>query len=339
MSKVANMTHRSHILGLGYYVPPKVLSNADLEQMVDTNDEWITTRTGIQERRIADTETTTSDLALAAARNALADAGLAPEDLTHILLPTLTPDYVCPSAACMLAEKLGLRGLTAMDVNAACSGFLYSLQTARAFTALDPEAVVLAVPAEVLSSRVNWKDRATCVLFGDGAGAAVIGGAVRGPGKAEILDLQLASDGSLAELLTIRGGGSKRRYELGDEVRSDFFVEMTGQEVFKNAVRNMESISRKVLDDNNLAVDDVDVFIPHQANLRIVEAVGKKLGLPRKKVFVNVNRYGNTSAAAVPIALAEAYETGVVKPGQTVLITSFGAGFTWGCGLLRFAKA
>jgi 3-oxoacyl-[acyl-carrier-protein] synthase-3 len=304
--------------------------------MVDTSDEWITTRTGIKQRHIADKDTATSDLALEAAKKALADAGMAAEELTHIFLATITPDTYCPSAACFLEEKLGLRGLMAVDVNAACSGFLYTLQLARATVALEPDAKVLMVPAEVLSSRTNWQDRTTCVLFGDGAGAAVVTAGAPGDGVAHVEDVILSSDGSLADLLGIRGGGSGCRYDLGDPVRDDFFIHMNGREVFKNAVRNMESITQRLLDKHGVTPDDVDVFVPHQANLRIIEAVGNKLGFDPAKVFVDVDRFGNTSAASVPIALGDARERGVIAPGHRVLVTTFGAGFTWGAALLQF---
>ncbi len=326
----------AHILGLGFHVPEKVLTNRDLERMVETSDEWITTRTGIRERHIAEAGTSASDLALAAARKALDAAGILPGELTHIVCPTLTPDSYTPALACILEHKLGLSGAMAMDINAACSGFLYGLETARAILALHPDAVVLVAAAEILTSRTNWADRSTCVLFGDGAGAAVLASKPRGSKSSTVMDVILRSDGALGDFLTIRGGGSARPYALGEIVREDFFIQMQGRDVFKHAVRSMESVSREILERNGFGVEQVDVFISHQANLRIIEHVGKKLGFPEDKVFVNLDRYGNTSAASVPIALAEALQTGFVKAGDLVLLATFGGGFTWGSALLRF---
>ncbi len=325
----------AHILGLGFHVPEKVLTNQDLEKLVDTNDEWITSRTGIRERRVVEPGARASDLALAASLKALAAAGVQPAELTHVICPTITPDSYTPSAACVLEHKLGLSGVMAMDLNAACSGFLYGLETARAILALHPEAVVLVAATEVLSSRVNWSDRSTCVLFGDGAGAAIVSGKPR-PGSGRIEDIVLRSDGAMGDFLTILGGGSARPYKLGEAVGEDFFVQMQGRDVFKHAVRAMESVSREILDRNGLSVEQVDACVPHQANERIIEHVGKKLGIPGEKIFVNVGRYGNTSAASVPIALTEAIEGGFVKQGDLVLLAAFGGGFTWGAALLRF---
>ena len=329
------MTVSSAICGLGHYAPDKVLSNQDLEGMVETSDEWITTRTGIKERRLAAPGQGTSDLALMASRRALANAGMEPEELTHIFVATLTPDTFCPSTACLLEEKLGLRHRIALDVNAACSGFLYTLQLARAVVALDPESKVLVAAAEILSHRVNWQDRATCVLFGDGSGAAVVS-ADNGAGKAGIRDILLSSDGSLANLLIIPGGGSAKPVELGGVVDEASFIQLSGPEVFKHAVREMETVSRAILEKHHLSISDIDVFVPHQANLRIIEALAKRLGIDMAKVFVNIDRYGNTSAAALPIALSDAMERGFIKPGHKVLLTTFGAGFTWGSCILQF---
>ncbi len=318
-------------------VPPTVLTNEDLEKLVETSDEWITTRTGIKQRHYADQGQTTSDLAAEAARNALDSAGWTAQDLTHILTATLTPDSYCPSASVRIQNKLGLKGCMAMDCNAACSGFVYTLYTASAMCAVDPGAQILVTGVDVLTSRTNWEDRTTCVLFGDAAGAALISSSegVENP-LAVIEDVELSSDGALADLLTVWGGGSGRIYRKGETIDDDFFIQMNGREVYKHAVRNMDEISRLVMRRNNVDIDDVNLFIPHQANLRIIEAVGKKLGFPTEKVFVNVDRYGNTSAASVPLALCEAWTTGAIKPGHTVLVATFGGGFTWGAALLRF---
>ncbi len=235
-----------HILGLGHHVPRTVLTNADLERMVDTSDEWITSRTGISERRIATAEETTSVLALGASEKALADAGLSPSDLTHILVATFTPDAYIPSAACVLAHRMGLSGLYAADISAACSGFLYALEAARAITALHRDAVVLVTAAEVVSSRTDYTDRSTCVLFGDGAGSAVVSARPLGR-KARVLDAQMASDGAMGDMLLVRGGGSGCLYKPGDTIRRDFFVEMQGREVYRHAVRSMSGMSHALL--------------------------------------------------------------------------------------------
>ncbi len=322
------------IRGLGFYVPANVVTNQDLESRVETSDEWITTRTGIKQRHISTGEIT-SDLGAEASRRALADAGLPLDDVTHVICATCSPDSYCPNTATQIAHKLGLVGRMAFDLNAACSGFIYGLQTARALIALDPGAVVLVVASEVLSSRINWQDRTTCVLFGDGSGAAVVS-ADAAPGGVEIVDALLESDGQYGELLTILGGGSARPYALGEAVDEDFYIQMNGREVYKVAVRSMADVCRRMLDKHGLGVDDLDHFVAHQANLRIIEAVGKKLGLARETVFANVQSYGNTSAASVGIALAEGKADGTFTAGQRVLLTTFGAGFTWGALLLQF---
>lgn len=333
------MTTPCLIRGLGHCVPDTVLTNAQMERMVDTNDEWITSRTGIKERRVAAKGETCVDLCHAASVKALADAGMEAGELTHVLVATFSADSVIPSAACMLSHRLGISGRMSMDLSAACSGFLYAVETARAILALHPEAKILVAACDIVSSRVDYTDRSTCVLFGDGAGAAVM--TVDGPGasgekRGRVLDVMLSSDGAVGELLTIKGGGSGTPYKLGDVIRRDFFVEMQGREVYKHAVRAMSSICEEVLAKNGLGVNDVDVFIPHQANLRIVEAVGKRLDMPEAKVFTNLQKYGNTSAASVPIALSEAVAEGVIKPGGLVLLGTFGGGFTWGSALVRF---
>ncbi len=333
------MIHRTVIRGMGHYVPERVLTNAELEKMVDTTDEWIISRTGIRERHIVAEDEACSDLAFHAAEKAMQRAGATPEDLTHIIVPTISPDTPCPSAASYVQAKFGITGQMTLDINAACSGFLYSLYLARAIVNMAPESVVLAAPADVLSTRTNWEDRSTCVLFGDGAGAAVIGGYDGEPlkkGQAELLDVEVSSDGNLANCLCIPGGGSRKPYGLGAIVDADNFIQMNGREVFKNAIRNMYDISRVVLERNGLTKDDIDIFVPHQANLRIIEALWKKLEFPPEKVYSNVDRYGNTSAASVPIAINEAVKNGVIKSGCKVLVSTFGAGFTWGAALLQY---
>ena len=316
--------------------PPTILTNADLERIVDTNDEWITSRTGIKERHVARDGQTTSDLALLATREALAHAGMTPEDLTHLFVHTLTPDSYCPSTACRLEDKLGIKHRMAVDVNAACSGFLYTLQMARATICMEPESVVLVAPSEILSYRTNWTDRSTCVLFGDGAGAVILTGQEHPANVARVVDVVVSSDGALADLLTVMGGASMHPYTLGSTVGPEYFVAMQGREVYKHAARNMDAVSREVLGRNGLTPSDVDLLIPHQANARIMDAVAKKLDLPPDRVYINIDRYGNTSAASVVIAMTEAWQTGRIKPGDKVLVTTFGGGFTWGAGLFQF---
>jgi 3-oxoacyl-[acyl-carrier-protein] synthase-3 len=323
------------ILGLGHYAPPKVMTNADYEALVETSDEWITTRTGIKERHIAAPDQACSDLALPAAQQALDQAGLTPNDLTHIFIATFTPDAYVPSASCILQHKLGAPQAIVMDLAAACSGFVYSLETARAFLTLHPKAKILVIGSEVVTSRTNFTDRATCVLFGDGAGAAVLGNS-EDQGLAQIGDICLAADGRLGDLLTVRGGGSGSPIQIGQSVGESFFIQMQGNEVFRYAVRNMTAITNEVLDKTGLTAGDIDLLIPHQANIRILEALAKKLTLPMDKVYINVDRFGNTSAASVPIALSEAQDTGAIRTGDTVLLVSFGGGFTWASALLHF---
>jgi 3-oxoacyl-[acyl-carrier-protein] synthase-3 len=330
------MSGQPNILGLGHYVPDSVLTNADLEEMVETSDEWITTRTGIKERRIAAEGQGCADLGLVAAQRALEDAGCDAGDVTHILLATFTPDYCTPTSSCVLQGQLGAtRCQMAADVGAGCSGFLYSLDMARGLLALDPGAVVLVVGSEVCTARLNFSDRNTCVLFGDGAGAAVLGG---GSGSGPyVVDALQHSDGTLGHLLPVgQEGGSARPYQLGQAVSEDFFIQMKGRELFRHAVRGMADLSTELLNRNGLSTADIDLFIPHQANLRIIEALAKKLDYPMHDIYVNVDRYGNTSAASVIIALSEAYADGRITSGDKVLLTAFGAGLTWGSALLQF---
>ncbi|MEF2145796.1 MAG: beta-ketoacyl-ACP synthase III [Desulfovibrionaceae bacterium] len=324
------------IKGLGFSVPERILTNQDLEKIVETSDDWIVSRSGIRTRHVVSEGETLTDLTYGSAMQALDDAGMQAQDITHILVATFSPESFIPSAACVLQDRLGLKGLVAMDLSAACSGFLYALETGRALLALHPDAKILICSGDVTTSRVNWEDRSTCVLFGDGCGAAILAMDDGGPKKAVLQDVLLASDGSIGDLLTVRGGGSGATYKLGEAIREDFFVQMKGREVFRYAVRAMCDISKALLERHGLSTSEVDVLLPHQANLRIIEAVGKKLGIPGERVFINVEKYGNTSAASVPIALAEAAQQGFIQPGQRMLITSFGGGFTWGAGLLAF---
>lgn len=321
--------------GFGRYAPERVMTNADLEKVVDTSDEWITSRTGIKQRHIVADDQAASDLACESAKKALADAGMDANELTHIICATFTPDSMVPSTACRIQEKLGIKGQMCMDVQAACSGFLYALQSARGMLALDPDAKILVVASEVVSRRLNWEDRTTCVLFGDASGAAILTGGEKEDGP-RVVDIILSASGNLGDLLTINGGGSAFSYKKGDVVGDEFFVQMQGREIFKHAVRNMVGISEKLLEKHGIAKSDIDVLVPHQANMRIIDAVGRKFDIPEERVFSNIASYGNTSAASVPVALSEAVETGFIKKGDLVLIPTFGGGFTWGAGLIQF---
>ncbi|WP_421900208.1 beta-ketoacyl-ACP synthase III [Maridesulfovibrio sp.] len=328
------MSTFSHIRGLGFHVPERLYTNSDLEKFVDTNDEWITTRTGIKQRHVVEDETCL-DLAYEASVKALKAAGMEAEELTHVIIATFTGDMPVPTTSCLLMERLGIKNRAAMDLSAACSGFVYAVEVARALINLDPSAKILVCGSEVVTSRVNWEDRSTCVLFGDGAGAAVMTAGTDGePGK--VLDTLVRADGGPGMNLTIKGAGSAYPYKKGDTVGVENFVEMQGREIYKHAVRSMTSISNEILERQGLTIEDVDVLLPHQANMRIIEAVGKKLGIEREKVFANVDKFGNTSAASIPIALADARESGFIKDGDLVLLATFGGGLTWGSSLIQF---
>ena len=325
-----------YIHGFGAYAPERVLTNDELADMVDTNDEWITARTGIKRRHILADGECVSDAGAHAARKALAEAGLAPSAVTHLLFGTCTPDHFCPSTACITAARLGMtNNVMAYDYNAACSSFLHGLLQSRALLAAEPDARILLICGEGLSRRVNWKDRSTCVLFGDGAGAVICSSRQKGA-LARLEDVICRTDGSLWELIKM-GGGSARRYDPGDPVDVDFFVSMQGQEVFKHAVRKMAEICKDILARNALSPGDVQLLVPHQANMRIIEAVSSRLDFPRERTFTNVADYGNTSAASVPLALYDARQRGHMPSGARVLMTTFGSGLTWAAGLLHMA--
>lgn len=321
--------NRSRILGTGGYLPEKVLTNADLEKMVDTTDEWITSRTGIRERHIAAEGETTCDLAEQASRRALAAAGLAPTDIDLIIVATTTPDRVFPSTACLLQERLGIRGCAAFDVQAVCTGFVYALGIADQFIRSGSVKHALVVGAETLSRIVDWSDRGTCVLFGDGAGAVVVGRA-REPG---ILSSHLHADGRHKDLLTVSGGISQG---VDSMLGRNGKVRMEGNSVFKVAVNTLGRIVDETLEANGLRKSDVKWLVPHQANTRIIEATAEKLDMPMEQVVITVDRHGNTSAASIPLAFDEAVRDGRIQRGDTVLMEAFGGGFTWGSVLLRY---
>ncbi|NVN99183.1 MAG: ketoacyl-ACP synthase III [Geobacteraceae bacterium] len=324
---------RSRIVGTGSAVPDRILTNHDLEKMVDTSDEWITTRTGIKERRIASADEFTSTLATRAAKNALQMAGVSPADLDMIIVATVTPDYPFPSTATLLQNNLGATNASAFDVSAACSGFIYALSIVDKFIRTGTIKTALVVGAEVLSRIVDWNDRNSCLLFGDGAGAAVIRGEESVSG---ILDTYMKSDGSHWDLLYQPAPGSRNPVSQTVIDERLTFIRMQGNEVFKLAVRAMEEAALKVLSAGNMTAADVDLFIPHQANRRIIDAIGKRLEVPDEKVYVNIDRFGNTSSASIPIALDEANRKGVLQPGNLLLLDAFGGGLAWGAVTVRW---
>ncbi len=304
------------IRGMGYYVPDKVLTNFDLEKMVDTSDDWITTRTGIKERRIAGSESLT-DMAYRASLEALESAQIDPQEIDTIILATLTPDLGFPASACLLQARLGANRAYAFDISAACSGFLYGLEIASSMLSSGRAKRVLLVGAEKLSQIVDWTDRSTCVLFGDGAGAVVLSS----EGEGELLASVMRSDGNYWEILYAERCG---------------YIKMKGKELFKLAVRSMADVCEEVLQRAGVSTQDIDLIVPHQANIRIMQALAEKLNVPMEKVYSNIHKYGNTSAASIPIALCEAYKEGKLKRGDLVLLTAMGGGLTWGASLIRF---
>jgi 3-oxoacyl-[acyl-carrier-protein] synthase-3 len=320
------------IIGTGSYAPARILTNEDLERMVATSDEWIRERTGIRERRIAAAGEACSDLAVQAGRRALAAAGLAATDLDLILVATCTGDYPLPATACLVQHQLGATKAAACDLSAACCGFVYALSVADAYVKSGMRHV-LVIGSEVMSVLTDWTDRNTCVLFGDGAGAVVVGAS---GGERGILSTHLGSDGTLCELIMVPGGGS--RTPPSEKVITERlqYIKMKGNETFKVAVRTLEEIARAALSANDLRVEDVDLYVPHQANLRILKAVIERLGLPVEKVLLNLDRYGNTSAASIPIALDEAVREGRIKDGSLVMLGAFGAGLTWASAVIRW---
>lgn len=328
------MARYAAITGTGSYLPETVLTNFDLEKMVDTSDEWIRQRTGIAERRIAEDDTATSDLSVQAARLAIKRAQIDPLEIEMILVATVTPDTFFPSTACYVQKGIGAKNAAAMDISAACAGFLYGLDLANGLIVSGQYDTILVVGGEVFNNIVDWNDRNTCVLFGDGAGAAIVQTTEEPKG---ILASYIGSDGNYADidLLGIPAGGSRMPVTSEAIDQKLDKIQMNGREVFKLGVRLMPEAAQRALSKANVSVEEIDLLIPHQANLRIIEAVGDRLGVPREKVYVNVDKYGNTSAATVIIALDEAIQDGRAKPGDLILLVTFGAGLTWGSTLLR----
>jgi 3-oxoacyl-[acyl-carrier-protein] synthase-3 len=324
---------KARIISTGSYVPENVITNNDLAQIVDTSDEWISERTGIKERRIVNGNQLTSDLAFEAAHMALKRAELKPRDIDLIMVATMSGDMVFPSTACFLQHKLGAKKAAAFDLNAACSGFMYGLHVANSLIKSGAHKRILLVGAEVLSKFIDWSDRTTCVIFGDGAGAVILEGTKE---KHGIHSTHIYSDGSLSDLISLPGGGSKYPCSKETILKRLHFMKMKGNETFKVAVRTLEQLATDTLEENNLDPSQLSLMIPHQANLRIIQATAKRLGLPPEKVFINIEKYGNTSAASIPIALDEAIQSGKCREGEYVLLEAFGGGLTWASALIRW---
>lgn len=325
---------RAGFLGTGSYLPEKIVTNKDLEKIVDTADEWIVTRTGIKERRMAAPDQTTSDMATEAAKKAIHNAGLKTSDLDLIIVATITADMPTPSTACQVQSKLGALQAAAFDVSAACSGFVYGLTIAKAFVESGTYKNILLIGAEKLSAFVDWKDRTTCVLFGDGAGAAIIGPVAEG--QHEILSAYMAANGNEADLLKIPGGGCKLPASSESVEQGMHFLKMQGKEVFKIGVKVMSEAILEAVRRANISLEEVSIVVPHQANKRIIQAIGDRLNISPDKIFINVDKVGNTSAASLIIALDEAIQTGVIKKGQYVALVAFGAGTTLASSVVKW---
>jgi len=323
---------RVGILGLGAYLPSRVLTNKELEKMVDTTDEWIVTRTGIKERRIARPDEATSDMATEAAKRALADAKLSPKDIDLIIVGTITPDMFFPATACLVQQKIGARQVPAFDISVACSGFIYGLAIADKFIGSGAYKHALVIAAEKLSAITDWNDRATCVLFGDGAGAAVLGPVERGG----ILSVHLGADGREGNLIKLPAGGSRipaTKKTIEDRLH---FIKMNGVELFKHAVKIMADAALAATSPLGLKAEDISLVIPHQANIRILNAVAKRMGLSKDKIYLNIEKYGNMSAASSAVALVEAVQEGRIKKGDKILLDAFGGGLTWGAVVIEW---
>lgn len=321
------------VAGVGAYVPEKILTNADLEKMVETSDEWIRSRTGIEQRRIACENEFTSDMAANAARRAMERAGVTPDQIDLIIVATITPDMMFPSTACLVQQKIGAPRCAAFDIEAACSGFIYGLEIAQQFIMSHTYDTVLVIGAEKLSSIIDWSDRNTCVLFGDGAGAAIL--QARG-GNHGLLTACMGADGSKAGLLSMPAGGSRQPATMDSVSARLHYLRMDGKETFKNAVNAMYTAASEALRRCELDISRIKCIIPHQANRRIIDAVGERLGATPEQLFVNLHKYGNTSAASVAIALDEAVQTGKIERGDLILLVVFGAGLTWGAAVIEW---
>ena len=321
--------HTPFVLGTGSCLPRRVMTNADLEEIVETSDEWITTRTGIRSRHIAGPGEETSKLAAEAARRALDQAGMTAAEIDAIILGTISGDMTMPSTACLVQKEIGAVNAFAYDINVACCGFLFGLDLADCYLRRRPGMKILVIGAETLSARTNWEDRNTCVLFGDGAGACVVSG------NGGVVASRLFADGRLYELLHMDSARGMNP-DLPNHANKGSYIKMAGRDVFRHAVRAMEGAVRAVLDESGVNVDEIALMVPHQANIRILNSVLDRFAIPREKVYVNIHKYGNTSAASIPIALDEAHRSGRIRPGDLVLFCAFGGGFTWGAALVRW---
>lgn len=324
---------KASITGIGSFLPSKVLTNYDLEKIVDTSDDWITQRTGIKERRIVEDGVITSDLATQASLRAMEDAGVSPKDLDLIITSTITPDHLFPSTSCYIQQKIGATRACAFDILAACAGFIYALSIGRSFVESGTMKTVLVIGAECLSKITDYTDRKTCVLFGDGAGAVII---QKSSTKHEILDTNLAADGSQADVLIMPGGGARNPATLESIQQRMHYIKFKGKEVFKLAINNITNLIHETVEKNGIGLNDIDLIIPHQSNLRIIEATMEKIGLPMEKAFINIDKYGNTSSASIPIAIDEARREGRLKKGNIVMLVAFGGGLTWGSSIIRW---
>ncbi len=322
---------RAKIIGTGMCVPHNIITNEDLEKLVDTSDEWIVSRTGIKERRRTNNDESSSDLAYIAAKSALKNAGMKPEQIELIVVATATPDMLFPSTACMVQGKLGLKNVPAYDLSAVCTGFIYGLSTADAFIKSGVYKTILLIGVDTFTKFTDYKDRTTCVIFGDGAGAVVIKAA---KGNKGIIGSRLYADGSKWDYIHLPAGGSRMPSYMADE--TNYYLRMKGHDTFKVAVRGLEQAIVELLKQHHASINDIDIVIPHQANVRIIEALTRKLNYSSEKVFINIQRYGNTSAASIPIALDEAVKNKSIKDKDIVLLTAFGSGLTWGASLIRW---
>lgn len=325
---------KSYIRGIGRYLPEKVLTNADLEKIMDTSDEWIYTRTGMRERRIAGEEESTSHMGAQAATQAILDANLEVGDIDLIICATLSPDHLCPSTACYIQKKIGAKGIGAFDLGAACTGFIYALSTAKSFVESGVYKNVLVIASERLSRIVDYEDRTTAILFGDGAGAVVVSDQPKKGLNLSISECSLGADGELSELLHIPAGGTNSPCTEKTLQDREHYIRMNGREVFKNAVRNMEAIAFDVIKKNGLTLENIDYLVPHQANKRIIDAIATRCQIPEEKVVLTIDRFANTSASSVVICLFELWFSGRLEDGENLLMVAFGAGLTWGSALL-----
>lgn len=323
------------ILGIGSYVPEKIVTNLELEQKIDTTDKWIVERTGIRERRVINPGQATSDLATKAAEKALQDAGATAEEIDLIIVGTVTPDMVFPSVACLVQQNIKAVNAAAFDLTAVCSGFIYGISVANAFIKAGTYKKILVIGAESLSTITNWEDRNTAILFGDGAGAVVLGEVSPGYG---IIGMDLGAEGNGGHLLNVPGGGSRMPTTAESISQGQHFIHMDGNEVFKFAIKIMGETVNKALANAKLSQEDINCLVPHQANLRIIQSAAKRLGLPLEKVVINLDKYGNTSAASIPLALDEGVKSGRIKNGDIIAIVGFGGGLTWGAGIIRWGK-